>query len=1032
MISNRNLPIRILPAALFLLAGASLLPAQALFVKPVKVLGDPAFVGTASSPTLIEGNGPNVVEGRELSTPLGIALDTSVSPPNVYIADSGNNRVLGFRYTTQLTAGAFADVILGQPDRFSNLPAGPGTIRSTGMNQPTGIAVDSAGNVYVADTGNNRILRFPKPLAQPAGSTPLPDMVLGQSTFSTSTANNGGIGAKTLSLSATSTVRTGLAFDSLGNLWVTDTANNRVLRYPVAALRTGTSGPAADLVLGASDFVTGSSATSTTTTTTASSKSALSLPQAISFDTAGRVLVADSLSRVVVYPATLSGPGTAAFRILGIDVTNTIGVPATKAQLSHPLGVTGTAAGIVVADTSNSRVMLYPPAEQWVAESVLVSPNAIQQIGQPDFVSYQPNQALAEPTASAFNAPADVAASGTELFVVDFQNSRVLAFPLTATAIGTAATRVIGQLDFPFNSANLIEGREFSFSGSSSVLDQSVSPPILYVADTLNNRVLGFKNFNSIGIGLQKADIVIGQPDFNRSLINYPSNLAATPNAQGLHNPTALAVDSAGNLYVADTGNSRILRFPAPFKSAATRLETADLVIGQASFTSLVTDPTAQTLNSPLGLALSADAADASKTSSGFLIVSDAATNRILFFPKPFSSGMSATKVLGATGLNSAGSASAAAASFSSPRGIAVDPSDRVLVADLGNRRIQIFNAAASINTNDTPPISLSTGFTQPVAIATSGSGFWVADRSASRLLHFPDVSQLALKNNASDASLSAYGPISAFVDSYLNLLVCDSANRVVYFAPQMGTTNAASFSTRAFTPGMLASLFPTLAANTIGAGTAAATSVPLPTTLSDTQVLINGKPAPLFYVSPGQINFQLSNSLSTGGTATIQSVRASTGQIFASTELPLASADPALFTSNGTGGGQVAASNFVDYSTNSSSNPVARGQTIILYGTGLGPVANPPADGSAATGAVPGLSTPQVLLGSSATSFVDPSYVTYSGLSPSLVGVWQINLTIPPDAPTGGSVPIRIFLNSIPSVDPTQSGSYSTTIAIK
>ena len=80
--------------------------AQGLFVKPVKVLGDPAFIGTASNPTQIEGNGPNVVEGREMSTPFGIALDTSVSPPIVYMADTGNNRVLGFQYATQLTAGS--------------------------------------------------------------------------------------------------------------------------------------------------------------------------------------------------------------------------------------------------------------------------------------------------------------------------------------------------------------------------------------------------------------------------------------------------------------------------------------------------------------------------------------------------------------------------------------------------------------------------------------------------------------------------------------------------------------------------------------------------------------------------------------------------------------------------------------------------------------------------------------------------------------------------------------------------------------
>ena len=86
---------RLLRLLAFLLAFNGIAQGQALFQKPVKVLGDPNYIGTASSPNQIEGNGPNVVEGREMSGPSGIALDMSVSPPMLYIADAGNNRVLG-------------------------------------------------------------------------------------------------------------------------------------------------------------------------------------------------------------------------------------------------------------------------------------------------------------------------------------------------------------------------------------------------------------------------------------------------------------------------------------------------------------------------------------------------------------------------------------------------------------------------------------------------------------------------------------------------------------------------------------------------------------------------------------------------------------------------------------------------------------------------------------------------------------------------------------------------------------------------
>ena len=69
--------------------------------------------------------GPNVVEGRELNAPQGVALDLSVTPPILYIADTGNNRVLAFKYGTQTTPGApVADLVLGQSIYNSNVCGG--------------------------------------------------------------------------------------------------------------------------------------------------------------------------------------------------------------------------------------------------------------------------------------------------------------------------------------------------------------------------------------------------------------------------------------------------------------------------------------------------------------------------------------------------------------------------------------------------------------------------------------------------------------------------------------------------------------------------------------------------------------------------------------------------------------------------------------------------------------------------------------------------------------------------------------------
>jgi uncharacterized protein (TIGR03437 family) len=1032
---RKALPSKRIPLFLsLLLASYSNLSGQALFRKPLKVLGDPQFVGTASNPTLYTTNGPNWVEGREFSLPFGVAIDKSVSPPNIYVSDAGNHRVLGFQYGTQLKAGAVADVIIGQVDRFANLSSPQNGRATTGLNLPSGLAVDAAGNLYIADTGNNRIVRYPKPLAQPAGQQ-FPDLVIGQTSPSGRSGNSGGITATSLLLATNTTTRAGLAFDAAGNLWVADTGNNRVLRYPAASLKANQYGPAADLVLGQNDF------TSRVSATIQNSKTGLAAPQGIAFDPSGRLFVSDGAARVVVYAAGVASGGVA-IRILGLDPSlQTVGGTTQIAFGSGtPLGVAATSAGVLVADTSNNRIMIFPPVDSWAAESSQPSPAAVSVIGQSSYTVRKANQGNGDASASSLSVPVDIASSGSELFVVDGQNNRVLVFPSSAAGIGGAATRVIGQLDFPYTGVDLLEGREFQIFGTngasgSAILDQTVTPARLYVADTQNHRILGFKDFTSVKNG-QIADIVIGQPDLLRSVVNYPSGDPTTPNDKGLRFPTSLAIDSVGNLYVTDTGNSRVLRFPAPFSSGKTALQGADLVVGQASFNSIVTDPTERTMSAPISLALTADAANASVAASGWLVVSDATHNRVLFFQKPFSNGMSATKVLGSLNFTSiAVQGSSDPPRFSSPRGVAVDPQDRLIVADFGNRRVQIFNKVANINNYDTPPISLNTQFSAPISVSAGANGFWVADQGNNAAVHFPPIDQLPLKNNASDSSTPVVGPLSVFQDSYSNLLVGDSNNRILYFAPQLDLVSAANYSQRPLTAGSITAIFPhsntgQTTPNVLSLATEAATATPLPTVLADAKVLVNGVAAPLFFVSSGQINAVLPQNLPTGGNADVQVVRPSTGQIYGGAELALASASPALFTGNQAGTGQIIAQNFLDFSLNTAANAVARGQVIIMYGTGLGPVAGAPVDGVAPTGAVPGPALPQVLIGT-AKAFVPDANVLYSGLAPGLVGVWQLNVLIPADAQTGGSVAIKVLMNSIPNIDPGNTTA-TTSIAIK
>jgi uncharacterized protein (TIGR03437 family) len=587
-----------------------------------------------------------------------------------------------------------------------------------------------------------------------------------------------------------------------------------------------------------------------------------------------------------------------------------------------------------------------------------------------------------------------------------------------------------------------VDGKGFSFAGgfpAGAVLDTNATPWHLYVPDTLNNRILGFKDFRNLQNG-QSADLVIGQPDFNRVVPNYPSGNLNTPTASSLSLPTSLVIDSAGNLYVTDTGNSRVLRFPAPYASAMTSLEPADLVLGQTSFTSFITDATAATLNSPVGVALTADAVNAAKPNSGWLIVTDYLQNRVLFFQKPFVSGMNATLVLGQKNFT-ASAASALAAGLSSPRGVTVDQQDRVIVTDTVNSRVQIFDQAANL-TNGVPPLISLPGFTEPLDVAVGPAGdFWVDDTGASQFVHYPAVPNLAVANNNSDTSLSVLAPHSGFVDPFNNLVVTDGINRILYFTPQISYQNAANYSARPLTAGTIAALYPTVNTNSIAQGTAVApaSQFPLPTTLSDTQVTVNGTAVPLYFVSPGQDNIIMPEALPVNSPADLQVVRPSTGQILGAAEIQVASASPGLFTQGALGSGQLIAVNLQDGSTNSAAHPVIRGQYVILFGTGVGPVANAPADGAAASGQ-PASDLPQVLIASSGTTtsptgvvttlpkFI-PATVNYSGLAPGFAGLWQINVQIPNNAQSGSAVVIEVYEKDIPNLD--QGTTLTTTIAV-
>jgi uncharacterized protein (TIGR03437 family) len=997
-----------------------------LMAQPVSVILNPAPSRVLGHPKreLVTAS-PNYVEGRELTTPQGIALDTSVSPPILYVSDTGNNRVLAWRNPVNAANGVQADLVIGQRDRFTTTGNGPGTSFTLGLNQPTGLTVDAQGNLYVVDTNNNRVVRYPKPFEQPSDQLLEVDIILGQETFGSASGGNVGrqpnrgraTAANSLFFSdlGNNVLRIRLGFDPSGNLWVTDAGNNRVVRYPSRVLTPGNFGPDADVFLGQLNSI------SNTQNNDVRDKSTLAIPSGLGFGPEGRMYVSDARGRVLVF-RNPSGTGQAAERILGIAVQvqgQPAPPPVNDQALGSPESIFVVNGSPYVVDARFHRIVRYDAPDSWTPESpTSISPRMRDVIGQPDFNSGDVNRGLRVPSANAFNSPVDAVASGNNLFIVDANNHRVLMVSGGAP-FTSPATKVFGQVGLDLNAANLIEGREFFFAGifqgrtyrgGGIALDGNT----LYIADTLNNRVLGYRDVRSVALG-QPADLVIGQVSTTRATINSPDGNTNLPNATGLFLPHAVAVDSRGDLYIADTLNSRVVRYPRPFDNLANL--RPNLVLGQSSFTSKIQDASPRNMSAPMGLAFA---------TGGHLVVTDNAHNRVLMFLRPqggdFTNGQAAAGVFGQPDFISTASSNDQKR-MNGPRGVTVDVDDRMYVVDAGNSRLQIYNRITQAGNDPTPALTLG-GFNNPNGVHSDPrtAELWITDGNNSRALRFPAFGSLSV-NSQSNLAVAAPFPLDLKVDQNSNLIVADLSNRIAFYYQAQASVNGANQQNRNLAPGMIASMYAqggTFADDTVVASTAS-----LPNELADTQVLVNDAPAPLFFVSPGQINYQVPWGVPSGSTADVTVVKKSTGQVLASSLVRVDSVSPGFFTATANGRGQISALN-QDNTVNSISNPVGRGQVIQMYGTGLGAVSNQPGDGQPSPGGpLAEGEKPDVYINGRQVPAGD---VSFSGLAPGFVGLWQLNAKIQDTTPPGNAISVVVLLRSVAS----QAPPVNTVIAVK
>ena len=202
---------------------------------------------------------------------------------------------------------------------------------------------------------------------------------------------------------------------------------------------------------------------------------------------------------------------------------------------------------------------------------------------------------------------------------------------------------------------------------------------------------------------------------------------------------------------------------------------------------------------------------------------------------------------------------------------------------------------------------------------------------------------------------------------------------------PAGGVQNGATFLPTQVAPGSVV----TLKGTNLAGVTAAAQSYPLFNSMAGVTVSVNGTPAPLFYVSPTQINIQLPYEIAPGNAAISVGACGGTSPVASFTVAPAA---PYILLG---GNGQALIQNS-DYSLNTASQPAHVGETVTVYLIGIGAVDNPVPTGTPASGTV----LSRAKASSSATIAAQPAPVLFLGLTPYFVGLAQANVRVPNLAP--------------------------------
>ncbi len=926
----------------------------------------------------------------ELSGPTGVAVDGT---GNVYIADRDNFRVRRVSI-----------------DGTINTVAGNGTPGFSGDNGPAisaqitplAVAIDRKGNLLIADGPNYRIRKV--------DSNGIITTFAGTGTYGYSGDN----GAATSALIG---LITSLAVDSTGNVYLADLSGERVRKIDVAGIAT--------TVAGSGDFGYIEDGLAATTE--------IMLPAGVAVDASGNLLISDINLNVVrrvdastgliftiagngnpgflgdsgaATNAEMNGPAGLAVdgnnqiyvadllnqrirKIAGSIITTFAGTsihdggPALSAFLDLPEGLAVSGTGnLLVADTGDAVARKFSSGGAISSVGQILAPPhgvAVDQGGNYYVTDDEPLVLKVAPTgvtsivagtsqdgytgdggpatAAMISMPTGVAVdSGNNVYFTDYSHDRIR----KVSASGTITT-IAGNGRFIFSGDN-----GPALSAGMDPLDIAVdNTNNVYVADRLNNRIRKITPSGTI-------TTVAGT-----GVPGYAGDGGPATNAL-LDSPTGIAVDNAGNLYIADNGNSVVRRV-----TAGGLITT---IAGNGNFYPSSGDggPAMSAAVAPYRIAVD---------SAGSVYVSDSINDRIRKLTPQVVTPASLTIVSGNNQSGSAGSALAAA--------LVVKVADRSGVAVAGVVVNFTVTPAGSATVSPSPAITLNDGSVSAMVTLGTNAAAVTVTASAVGLSSVVTFSLTAI--SATAPSISAGGIASAGLSTPSVQALAPNAIATIFgvrFAPD-GTARQAG------PDDLVDGKIPTnLAGVCVGFGSSPTGAVR----------------APVFAVYPGQINFQVP-ALPAGGSTLFVTTSCDTPQAQSSNAVPVTVQATApeffYFAHNGSGHNPIAAINavtgaFVGASgllSGVSFTPAKPGDILTLFGTGFG-ATDPAFD----TGVLP--STSAQVTAPVSISFggvtLGPSDIFYVGVSQN-AGLYQVNLRVP-NGLTDGDQPLVITVGGASS----------------